>query len=111
MDRVSDVLRRIVSETISSRVHHRGLEGVTVTDVTVTADIRHAKVYYRVLDPSTRVEVARALKKSAYLFQRQLNQELQTRYIPHLTFEYDETLERGMHIESLLKSVRKNEEE
>jgi ribosome-binding factor A len=111
VDRVADVIRKVVSVTLISRVHHRGLEGVTITDVRVSPDIQHAHVFYRVLDQSKIAETGRVLTKSAYLVQRQLNQELQTRYIPHLTFEYDDTLERGNRIETLLKSVRKNEEE
>lgn len=111
VDRVADLLRKIVSETLVSKVHHRGLEDVTVTDVRVSPDIRYARVYYRVLDASKRAEVSRALSKAAYLVQRQLNREFKTRYIPQLTFEYDDSLERGNRIENLLRSVRKNEEE
>jgi ribosome-binding factor A len=111
VDRVADVIRKVVSETLISRVHHRGLEGVTITDVRVSPDLHHAHVFYRVLDQSTVAETGRALTKTAYLVQRQLNQELKTRYIPHLKFEYDDTLERGNRIENLLRSVRKNEEE
>ena len=111
VDRVADVIRKVVSETLISRVHHRGLEGVTITDVRVSPDIQHAHVFYRVLDTSKVAETGRELAKTAYLVQRELNHELQTRYIPHLTYEYDDSLERGNRIESLLKSVRKNEEE
>jgi ribosome-binding factor A len=111
VDRVADVLRKVVSETLASKVHHRGLEDVTVTDVRVSPDIKHARIYYRVLDITKRAETGRALEKAAYLVQRELNHALKTRYTPHLTFEYDDTLERGNRIESLLKSIRKNEEE
>ncbi len=110
-DRVSDVIRRVVSETLLTGVHHRGLEGVTITDVRVSPDLQHARVFYRVLQERKLAEIGRALTKSAYLVQRQLNRELQTRYIPHLTFEYDDSLERGNRIENLLRSVRKNDEE
>jgi ribosome-binding factor A len=111
VDRLADVIRKCVSETLISKVHHRGLEGVTITEVRVSPDIQHAHIYYRVLDQAKVAEVGRALGKTAYLVQKQLNHELKTRYIPRLKFEYDDTLERGNHIENLLKSVRKNEEE
>jgi ribosome-binding factor A len=111
VDRLADVIRKVVSETLISRVHHRGVEGVTITDVRVSPDIQHAHVFYRVLDPSKVAETGRTLAKTAYLIQRELNRQLKTRYIPNLTFEYDHSLERGNRIESLLRSVRKNEEE
>ena len=111
IDRVADVIRKVVSETILSRVHHRGLEDVTITDVRVSPDIQHAHVYYRVLNSAKLMATGRALNKSRHLVQKQLNHELKTRYVPQLTFQYDDTLERGNRIESLLASVRKNDEE
>ena len=75
VDRLADVIRKVVSETLLSRVHHRGLEGVTITDVRVSPDIKHAHIYYRVLDQSKLAEIGRALAKTAYLVQKQLNQE------------------------------------
>lgn len=111
IDRVSDVIRKVVSETLLSRVHHRGMEEVTITDVRVSPDIKQAWVYYRVLDSAKLLETRRALGKALHLVQKQLNHELKTRYVPHLTFQYDDTLEKGNRIESLLASVRKDEEE
>lgn len=112
-DRMSDLLRKIVSEAFVSKVHHFGTEGVTVTEVQVTPDFKQAKVYYRLLDPSKRLETRKALEKIKPLVQKEIAKGLQTRNTPVIRFEYDESIDYGNHIESLLSSVRnpKSEEE
>ncbi len=110
-DRLSDLLRKIVSETLMSKVHHRGLEEVTITEVKVSPDLKHARVYYRVLDLNKKKQLARSLAKVASFVQRELAHEMKTRYTPHLRFEYDESADYGSHIDSLLASVHLPEEE
>ena len=110
-DRVADQLRQIISEALITKVHHRGLEGVTVTDVRVSADFQHATVYYRLLDEKNRQSAARELSKVSSIIQKELAQNIHTRYTPVLRFEYDESLDRGNRIESLLKSIQKNKAE
>ncbi len=111
-ERVSDLLREVLSEILMSRVHHLGLEGVTVTAVKMTDDLQQAKVFYRVFDPAKRVDVAKQLKKSAGLLRKEATHELKMKYSPILTFEYDESLEYGHRIDELLASLpRRGEEE
>ncbi|MFH1016882.1 MAG: 30S ribosome-binding factor RbfA [Pseudomonadota bacterium] len=110
-ERVSDLLRQILSEILMSRVHHLGLEGVTVTGVKMTDDLQQAHVFYRVFDQAKRVEVARQLKKSAGLLRKEASHELKMRHSPVLTFEYDESLEYGHRIDELLAQIPPRSEE
>lgn len=109
VDRVNDLLRKIISEVLMSKVHHQGLDGVIITSVKTSADLQHARVFYRVLDPSKLAKTRKALEKASKVLQRETAHEMHTRYTPILKFEYDDSLEYGNRIESLLDSVRKKE--
>jgi ribosome-binding factor A len=104
-ERVSDLLRQVLSEILMTRVHHLGLEGVTVTGVKITDDLQSAHVFYRVFDLSKRVETARNLRKASGFLRREATREMKMRRAPTLTFEYDESLEYGHRIDELLASV------
>ena len=106
MDRVSDVIRRVVSETLIGKVHHLGLEEVTITGVDISPDIKHGKVYFRVLNEKKLGSIKESLEKIRPIVQRQMSKELQTRYIPVLNFVYDESFDRGEKIFKLLESVK-----
>lgn len=110
VDRVSDVLRSIISEVIATGVHHRGLEGVTITEVKVTPDLRHARAFYRVLDLNLREQVFHALQDVQKIIQKKMAAQLRTKYIPKLSFTYDESFEHGSRIHHLLNQVKEDAE-
>jgi ribosome-binding factor A len=109
--RVADLLRRVISEILLNKLHHLGLESVNVTGVTLTDDLKHARVFYRVLQADRRIEAAKALSKSAKIIRKEAAHEMKMRYTPNIRFEYDDSLEYGDRIEELLSSVRASEEE
>src|ERR1043166_7563076 len=104
--RVSDLLRQILSELFLSRVHHLGLEGLTITGVTITDDMQHARVYYRIFDPTKRAEVAKIIPQVIPFLRREAGKQLKIKYTPELQFEYDESLDYGHRIERLLQTIR-----
>lgn len=109
-DRVSDQLRVIVSEIISHKLHHAGLGGMTITRVDVSPDMRHAKAFYRTLDPSTQTEVKRNLKKILPQIQREVGAQMETKYTPSISFLYDEGIDHQDRIFQLLDRVRSDEQ-
>ena len=83
---------------------------VTITEAEVSDDLRHARVY--VVTHETGEERQRTLKglQSARSYLRAaLGRRLRLRYIPELTFCIDETLERGLRIHEILKSLETGE--
>ncbi len=107
VDRVNDLIRRIVSQALMMKIHHQGLEGVTVTEVDVTPDLRHGKVYYRVMDLGKRVDIKKSLERIKPLIQKELSGQMQTRNTPVLEFVYDESFDYGQRIDHLLDSIKK----
>ena len=110
-ERYADVLRQIVSEALLTKFPHLGLEEITVTGVRVTDDLQNARVFYRVMNPENRTEVARQLSKMAGPIRKEAGKELKSKFTPQLAFEYDESLDYRHRIDQLLASVPKAEPE
>jgi len=110
-ERVGDLLREVLSETLVNKVHHYGLENVAITGVRISDDLQHARVFYRVLDKSKLTLTRRRLGQVSAMLRREAGRQLRMRYTPELKFEYDKSLDYGDRIEALLASVRTSEEE
>jgi ribosome-binding factor A len=104
-DRISAQLRRDIGELVHEAVREHGLPSVSVSDVEVTRDLAHAKIYVTALDASTEKEVIKALKELAKEMRYQLGKRMKIRSLPELHFVYDASLDRGERIEQLLKDM------
>jgi ribosome-binding factor A len=98
-----------IKETLSSVIATEGLKDprvgfVTVTGVETTPDLRHATVYVSVLGKQAeRERTMTALHSSRGFLQARLNDELHMKRTPQLRFVYDETLDRALRIEQVMR--------
>ena len=105
---VAELLHQEISQLIQYRTQDPRLGFVTVTDVEVSTDLRHARIYVTVLgDQAEAKSTLEGLASATSYFRRELGHSLALRYVPTLSFELDTTLERGLHIENLLDSIKK----
>lgn len=103
--RVNQVLREVISQTITSDLRDPRLEMTTVTAVETTPDLRYAKVYVTALGGERAREDALAGLKSAHnLLQGRIASEVRIKRTPNLTFVYDDSIESGMRIDALLEA-------
>lgn len=103
IDRIAAQLRRDVGDLVHEAVREHGLPSVSVSDVEVTRDLAHAKVFVTAFDPTTAAEAVKALKELAKEFRFQLGKRMRIRSLPELHFHYDDSVDRGERIEQLLK--------
>jgi len=96
-DRVSAQLRRELGT--------HGLPSISVSDVEVTRDMEHAKIFITALQPERSKEAMKALKALAPEIRYQLAQSVKMRRVPELHFHYDESVDRGERIENLLRDL------
>ncbi|MCS6847680.1 MAG: 30S ribosome-binding factor RbfA [Anaerolineae bacterium] len=111
--RVNELIRMHLAELLERELNDPRVNGaqVTITDVEVTPDVRHAKVFYSLIgDEAQKAEVARGLESAAGWLSRELGKRLRTRHTPQLTFEFDESFERGDRLSRLLDELRGDEE-
>ena len=77
----------------------------------VTRDYSHAKVFYTVMDEKTREATQEALESSAGYLRSELGRSIKIFTTPQLHFVYDESVERGMHMTSLINQVAREDAE
>ncbi len=105
-DRVSAQLRRELGTLVHAFVREHGLAASSVSDVEVTRDMAHAKVFVTVLQPERALDTVKALKTLAPEIRYQLAHAMRLRHVPELHFHYDESVDRGERIDNLLRDLR-----
>jgi len=79
---------------------------VTITKVELSKDLSHAKVFYSVLGgKSERSKAEHMLASAGGFIQRQVARVLETRKVPHLTWEFDESIEQAHKLDSAIKKA------
>lgn len=102
-DRVSAQLRRELGTIVHAAVREHGLGSTSVSDVEITRDLAHAKVFITVLQAERATETVKALKELAPEIRYQLARAVKMRHVPELHFHYDDSVDRGERIDSLLR--------
>lgn len=114
--RVSEQIHRELSELIRLEVKDPRLAPrlslVTITDVEVTPDYAHAKVFYTSLaGEEHRQEIEQGLAHSAGFLRRELGRRIRIHHIPELHFVYDASVERGTRLSHLIDEAVKSDED
>jgi ribosome-binding factor A len=105
MRRVNEALREVVSEEIGTLKDPR-IGFVTVTGVKASPDLRQATVYVSVLGSKRkRRATLEGLDSSHGVLQAAVNRELHLKRTPHLSFEYDPTIEEGVRLTRLIDEL------
>ncbi len=111
-DRVADLIRAEISDILLKEIRDPRIGTLTVTAVDLADDLRSAKVFFVQLgEDSNSSSMEARLQKAAGFFKQELGKRLQLRYIPNLTFIYDQSFKYGNRIEQLLAQVKREDHE
>ncbi len=103
MRRVDVAMRAVLSDAIAKDLKDPRVGFVTVTGVKTSPDLRYARVYVSVLgDEAAREGSLEGLRSAHGFLQRRVATELTLKHTPSLTFEYDESVVRGLRISHLI---------
>lgn len=102
-DRVAAQLRRELGTLVHALVREHGLPSVSVSDVEVSRDMAHAKVFVTALQPGRVREAMAGLKEHAGEVRFALARAVKLRHVPELHFHYDDSVDRGERIDTLLR--------
>jgi ribosome-binding factor A len=101
--RVAEQIQRELADLLRLEVKDPRIGMVTLTDVEVTADYGHAKVFFTLLGSTEQVAAAAAgLNHAAGFLRHELGQRIKLRSVPQLHFLYDESVERGVRLSRLI---------
>jgi ribosome-binding factor A len=110
--RVGHAMREELARAVLFDVKDPRVRGVVVTSVRVTDDLREATVFFVVeggADDARLRDIARGLKSVSGFLRKAVTAALRLRSAPELTFEFDESIERGARIERLLSEIKQTE--
>jgi ribosome-binding factor A len=103
MRRVNETIREVLGDAIAADLKDPRIGFVTVTGVDTSPDLRTARVYVSVLgDQQERERSLAGLQSSHGVLQSKIAAAMRLKRTPTLTFEYDESVERGDRISRLL---------
>ena len=106
--RVADMMQRDLAEIIQHEQSDTGVELVTISYVDVSPDLKNAKIYFTSMDVTQSSEdITKKLNSFAGHFRHLLSKIMTTRVVPKLKFFYDESIERGTHLNALIYSLVK----
>ncbi|MFA5192229.1 MAG: 30S ribosome-binding factor RbfA [Verrucomicrobiia bacterium] len=108
MQRVSELIKQEVSAIISRDIVSENVGMITVTGCEVASDLKTARVYISVIGDAGKQAAALALvERHQGHIQRALGRAVVLKYIPHLTFYIDESIERADRIEKILNEIER----
>ena len=107
LERVNQLIKEEVSMLLQRELKDPRLGFVTVTEVDVTPDLKHAKVYVSVLGKDAQWTASfQALDSARGFVWSWLRRHLDLRVTPEIAFRPDRSMEHAAHIQSLLAELR-----
>ena len=107
--RVAEQIRRDLAELIRFEVKDPRLALVTLTDVEVTGDFTHAKVFYSALvDAAQLPAIAAGLARASGFLRRELGRRIKIHHLPELHFVHDASIENGARLSQLIDAAIKS---
>src|SRR6185436_19785510 len=101
--RVAELIKRELALLIPQSVRDPHVGLVTLTYASVSPDMANASVYFTLLGNAAKAkETERALNRAAGFLRHELHGRVVLRSIPQLRFYYDESVERGARVSSLI---------
>lgn len=101
--RVAEQIQRELADLIRLEVKDPRVGMITLTEVEVSRDLSHAKVYFTLLGDAERLaETEDGLARAAGFLRSELSHRLQLRTVPELHFAHDASVERGMRLSQLI---------
>lgn len=105
-DRVASQIQREMADILRTQVKDPELGMITLSDVELSRDLAVAKLYVSFLAAKLPVKDAiKRLMNDVPELRRELGKRIRIRVLPEIRFTYDDSIERGMHMDALLKGL------
>jgi len=104
--RLRELFKEEISAILQREMKDPRIGFVSVTDVELSQDLRHAKVFVSVLgDDAAKESTMAGLANAQGFIRTELSRRIRLRYIPEVMFRLDESIERGARVQRLLRQV------
>jgi ribosome-binding factor A len=111
-NRVGEQMKKELGDIIGRKIKDPRIGFVTVTDVEVSGDLQQAKVFISVLgDEAQRENTLKGLAKAKGFIRTEIGQRIRLRKTPEIIFEFDESIDYGNRIETLLHEIHEEDKQ
>lgn len=105
--RVGDLILKEISGLLLEKVNDPRLNGVTITGVQMTKDLRNAYVYYSVFgQEEKKSEALKGFESAKGFIRKKIGEGIHLRYVPNIQFRHDNSLEYGQKLEGVFKKIK-----
>ncbi len=104
-DRVSEQIRRELAELIAHELKDPRVGMISLTEVHVTPDYAHAKIFFSTLSTEMLPEIEEGLRQASGFLRRELGRRIRIHTLPELKFVFDESLTRGAELSRLIEQA------
>lgn len=101
-ERVAGQIRRELAKVIQMELRDPEIGFISLSDVEVTRDLAHAKVFITVFENEKAASTIKALQQAAKFLRHRLSQEMRIRSVPQLHFHHDASVETGQKMDQLI---------
>ncbi|NGX38804.1 MAG: Ribosome-binding factor A [Chlamydiae bacterium] len=110
--RLNSLLKEVLADVVMKEVKDPRLAPlVTVTNVNISNDLHHAKVYVSIIgNDKEKRETLEALESGAGFIAISASKKVTMRYFPALIFKLDTTVEEQMKVDSLIEKIHREDE-
>ena len=100
IERVNNLIRQEISELLQRQVKDPRLGSfIAILEVSTSPDLKYAKIFVsRIGSEAEKKEILSALAAASGFFRNELARRLRLRRIPELSFQWDDSIERGSHL-------------
>jgi ribosome-binding factor A len=106
-DRVGGLIQQVLSDILKKNIRDPRLKMATITGVKVSRDLKQARIYFTTSGGiQKKGDTINGFSSAHGFIKRILAQELGLKYMPHLKFFYDESIEYGAHIDELIEATK-----
>jgi ribosome-binding factor A len=107
IERVNSLIRQEISELLQRQVKDPRLGNfIAITEVSTSPDLKYAKIFVSCLDSERKKqETLNVLTSASGFFRGELFKRLRLRHTPELSFQWDDSIERGSHLLQLIDEV------
>ncbi len=106
-DRVGGEVQRELSDLLLKEIRDPRLDSVTILRVSITDDLRSARIYFSVAEGEEhKLSALAGFKSASGYLRRKLSHRLELRNMPQLEFLYDESFDRATKLDKVLREIR-----
>ncbi len=106
VDRLETLIQRVVADEIMNHVKDN-VGFITITGVKVTNELSFMYVYYTVFGTEENLKNTKeALERAKGFIKNQVALRVKMRKVPDLIFKYDDSIQKGMKVDKIIKDIK-----